>query len=791
MTRNDDITKAVNAAINSSSTDRDAKYWNTEIRTAKKKIAPWHTQAEKVLDKYLDKRDAFDEGAKNFNLFNSNIGIMQSALYARMPEPDVSRRHRDAKDQVGRVASIILQRALTYELANDHYFDSTAKNIIIDRLITGAGVGWVRYELETSQAAPADDFQLTDDENDLNDAVQPEPVIDDESTPIDYVHWKDFLWSPARTWDEVRWVARRVFMDRQALKERFGDEIAASISMDSEDKDAKSDSAEVVVEEAQVYEVWDKTTKTVYFVCLSYDDLLDHKEDPLGLPGFFPTAKPLFGLVTTGELLPRPDYVLIQDQYGELNKINTRISIITDAIRVVGVYDQKQTGLGKMLSDTAENEMVPVENWASFVEGNGIKGSMDFLPTQPLAEVLATLQKAREETKSQIYELTGISDIIRGQSQQYVTAQAESMKGQYASLRLTTLQQAVAEYFSALINLKAHLICKFYEPQRIMERCGKLFDNDLPYVNDALALLKNEGLRHFRVNVSVDSLQMADWNADKQGKTEVLMAVTQFMSQVLPGVKETPDLAPLALEMLRWGISGHKGAATIEGVIEDGLRDLEKAAQQKAHTPPPPPPPSPEQIKLQMEQARMQSDMQLAQAKMAADQERAKDQLALDQSRAAAEAQIAQIKAQAEASQAQMENQLAERKLALEEAKVELDRQRLILESKRLVADLHLKVAGTQSTTANGMASLDQGASIDDVLPMRGMDESVQNLVSQERERHFNKGEFLNVASQMLNEMRSLTDGLSDALNTAVTTPMPEQKIEIIKTDNGLTGTIK
>lgn len=131
-----------------------------------------------------------------------------------------------------------------------------------------------------------------------------------------------------------------------------------------------------------------------------------------------------------------------------------------------------------------------------------------------------------------------------------------------------------------------------------------------------------------------------------------------------------------------------------------------------------------------------------------------------------------------------MENQLAERKLALEEVK-------LRLEEKKLVADIHLKSAQNSASTLSGMSSLDQGASVDDILPLDGMDSQVQNLVAQERGRHFSKDEFIQLASQMLSQMQTLADGISDAINTAVTTPMPEQKIEITKTDNGLTGTIK
>lgn len=690
MSRIEDIDKALQDAVTQSTKDRDARYWIAELAAAKKKVQKWHRQGDIVVDKFLDKRGTFETNARHCNLFPANAVILQSALYARIPQPDVSRRYRDPKDQVGRVASLILQRVLSYELDTDNYFDTTAKNIILDRIVAGAGVGWVRYDVETSAPEVPIDFQITDDQDELTEQISFEPIIDDENTPIDYVHWKDFFWSPARTWDEVRWVARRVFMDERALINRFGDELALGIPMRGDESDQSKTKVEdtYTTSQAEIYEIWDKTTKTAYFVCLDCDYLLDEKEDPLGLPGFFPTAKPLFANVTTNDLLPLPDYVLVQDQYEQLNELNQRISTITESIRVVGVYDSKHSELKSMLTDAAENEMIPVTSWQSFSENGGLRGAMDFMPTRPMAEVLQPLYRAVAETKAQIYELTGISDIVRGQSQQYVTAQAESMKGQYASLRLTTMQQSVAEYFSGLINLKAHLICKFYEPERILQRCGALFDNDLPYVAEAIALLKDQGLRHFRINVSVDSLQMPDWNADKQSKTELLMSISQFMGQALPVAQKTPELAPLLLNLLRFGVTGYKGAAPIEGVIEDGLRDLEKAAQQKAMTPPAPQKPSPDEIKLQLEQMRTQVDIQVAQGKMAADQERAKDQLALDQSRAANEAQIAQIKAQADADKARLDAEIAMRKLALEEAKLELERQRLALEHQKLAAQM-------------------------------------------------------------------------------------------------------
>lgn len=784
MSRKEHITQAITEHLTHSEVERDGKFWIGEIYAAQKKIKQWQERAKKTYEIYVDKAGS-ESKAVNLNLFNSNTSILLAALYARIPEPDVARRFHDSTDQVGRVASMILQRALSYELETDHYFDTVAKNIILDRLVAGAGVGWVRYDCESheEEISPAlGDFQLTDSQDELTEDVEPETktVIDHEDTPIDYVHWKDFFWSPARTWDEVTWVARRVYMDRQALISRFGEDTAKLIPVATDEtNDSKVKLGEAVTGKSEIYEVWDKTTKTVYFVSLQCDELLDEVEDPLGLTSFFPTPKPLFANLTTEELMPVPDYTLHQTLYKQAENLNNRITKLTSTIRTVGVFDKKQGQLQQLLSETPESEMIGVENWQNFSEAGGMKGSMDFLPIEQPAAVLANLRAELQSTKEQIYELTGISDIIRGESQQYVTAQAESMKGQYASSRILPLQQSIAQYFSELINLKAQIICKLYEPQRILERAGQLFPSDMPYVQSAIDLLKNEGLLHFRVVISVDSLQMPDWNADKKSKTELLTAVTQYMGQVIPAAQATPELAPLALTMLGFAVTGYKGADQIEGVIEDMKRQLTQLAQQKAANPQPPKP-SPEEVQLQLQQAKMQ-----------ADQERAKDQLALDQQRAASDAQIAQMKAQSD-------NQLAAQKLQLEQAKIDLERQRLILEQKKLVADVHLKMNAPAATTAAGMQAIDNGASMDQVLPMGDMDSQVQNLVAQERDRHFSKDEFMSLAGQMLHEMRSVADearataaSLHEAINTAVNAPMPAQTIEIMKTDNGLRGTIQ
>ena len=48
-------------------------------------------------------------------------------------------------------------------------------------------------------------------------------------------------------------------------------------------------------------------------------ELIDERDDPLGVEGFFPCPKPLYATTTSDTLVPVPDFVLYQDQAMELD----------------------------------------------------------------------------------------------------------------------------------------------------------------------------------------------------------------------------------------------------------------------------------------------------------------------------------------------------------------------------------------------------------------------------------------------------------------------------------------
>jgi hypothetical protein len=609
-------------------------------------FAKWMARTKKIIKRYRDdtRGQTLTESAK-FNILWSNVQTLKPAVYAKLPKADISRRFGD-NDPVGRVAAQLVERAIDFEI--EHYPDyrSTMAYAVEDRFLGGRGTAWVRYEPHTAPIGLEDDgVSITPDIEQGEGAPPNLERIEYECAPVDYVHWRDFGHSPARTWEEVGQVWRWVFMTREALVERFGEDVARRIPLDSgpEPLNAYNENKRLY-NRAKICELWDKETEKVYWFSKGMPEIIDERDDPLGLEGFFPCPKPLYATTTSDTLVPVPDFVLYQDQAMELDILSDRIDGLVKALRVRGVYDSSQPALQRLMTEGDNNALIPVDKWMAFSEKGGLKGSIDLLPLDTLANALLQCYRAREDIKSQIYEITGISDIIRGTSFASETATAQQIKGQYAGLRLRSMQEDVALFASELIRLKSQVMCMKYQPETILAYAAaqQMTPADQQLIPQALELLRNKPLRNFRVDIAADSLVMLDENQNKQDRMQFLQAFGGFLAQALPVGQASPQMVPMMMELLRFGMQAFKAARPIEGQIDATLQQLAQAAQQR------PPEEQGKQAELQakgqLESSKMQMQSALKQAEMqhAMQMEQMKNQakMAMEQQKMNFEAQL-------------------------------------------------------------------------------------------------------------------------------------------------------
>ena len=686
----------------------EAKFWMGQLALAEADHRDWIKNGKGVVERYKGEKERTAKGNKRFNILFSNVETLKAALFARMAKPDIRRRFAD-RDAVGRQVAEIVERASIY--CDDSYdSDREFEAALEDYLLPGRGIVKVCYEAETTEG------------DDKKEYVAKQELYDE------HVCWDDFRHEPGKKWTKLTWIAFRHLMNRAALRENFENSLGAEeigkIPLNWTPK-ADDDKLPDAYKRAEVWEVWDKDTRTRVWVVQGYDSLLRKDPDPYGLEDFFPCAEPLQAITANDTFIPRPEFECYRDQADGLDEIEGRIDRLTRALKRRGVYDATITEL-KRLAKAADNEFIPVKNYADLTTKGGLAAAFQSEDLSIIAQVLSELHTQRDLRVQTIYEVVGIADIMRGSSDPRETLGAQKIKAQFGGNRLKKRQDKVQKWIRNTLRLKAEIIAEHFEPQKLAEMTGFTWEpippqppmlpgmsgpgmsqpmpsgqpgvmsptngmpigqpgmggmqpgqgmmpqtgsppgvqtglpietNSQPSVEgkitpEMIAILRNDKLRSYRIDVETDSTVFEDAEAEKTARTELLKSLSEFVTAWMPILQVQPKLLPLAFELLAFGVRGFKAGRQIEESIEQAKLQLEEAAKQ-------PPPPSPEQQKIEADKEAMAVKLQADQQKQLADLQMKQAELELE--------------AQDRAQQLQFEQQKHEQEMQFEREKHQME----------------------------------------------------------------------------------------------------------------------
>lgn len=720
----------------------ETAYYRAIIQQYDKLAEPWHKRGKRIVDRYMDKRSDRQVNRLKYNILWSNIENLKPAIYARTPKPEVERRFLD-KDPVGRCAADALERTLSYYL-HVTPFGSVMRQTRLDYLLVGRGVPWVRYvptfrqiaktdEVQEGEEAPlapaAGSGQITEDVSPGDD--EPLEEIDYEDVIADYVHWQDFGHNVARTWEEVFVVWRWVYLTREQMKIR-GFKDWNQIPLDHCDKELK-DVAGDDGKKASVCEIWDKNKRRVFWIAKSWPKYLDDREDPLQLDRFFPCSEPMYATLSNDSLIPVPDYAEYQDQAQELDELTNRIGLMQKAVKAAGVYDASQPAIKRLLSEGVENQLIPVDSWAALAEKGGLKNIVELLPMQEIAATLLILYETRDKVLSDLYQITGLSDLIRGDTKASETATAQQIKSNFINLRLSEKQREMQRLARNTIEIMGNIIARHFTLDTIKRVSGlQLFTDaekqaihaamtmaqapaippqsasgqsalqgspggapqqpaapqlppeiqerlEQPSWEQVYALLQDNPDRSFRISIETDSTIESDQQEEQAAASQFVTAIGGFLQQAEQAAGN-PDVARFLGEMLSWACRRWPISRDLQGSIDALTEKLAKTAAN-----PPPPKPDPEMAKVQQQgeiaKAQQQQDAQRFQAETQLEQMKAQMATQAEAAKAEREQQMEAFKAhldaqneqrKADAANAQMQHQ-SMLDAMLERFKAELD----------------------------------------------------------------------------------------------------------------------
>jgi hypothetical protein len=614
------LEKAVKAAETGEKTLEDVqKFWTKEINAATKMVEKWRKTGDNIVNRYEGLPSAFtddrlDTQRTTLNMFHSNTATLEAMLYGNTPKIEVSRRYADPNDDVGRVAAEMMERLLNLDIsAHPETIDGVFKSVLQDRLLPGLGCARVRYEVDIAKTTTPEGVEVEQ--------------LNSEDAVIDYWFWGDVLWSWARSWAEVRWVAFRNYLTKEEVEARFPDfdtdtlSFVPQVAAASDDNSTGAEDEGSVCEKTEIWEIWNKDKREVVWYSNGASEVLEVKPDPLKLSEFFPCPPFMLANPTTRKLMPTPDFKLAEDLYNEIDVLTHRIQMLTSAVKAVGVYDASAgDGLKRVFQEGTDNTLIPVDTWAVFAEKGGMQGTVDWLPIQDIVNAMDKLRDLRNEQIQLLQQVTGMADVMRGDlSNQYEGVGQSQMKAKFAAFRVQALQEQFATFASALMQIKAEVISRHFSPETIFKRANIQHTLDVETAAQAIELIKQPEDLALRVVIRPESVAMTDFAALRDERVGFLNALSTFMQSAAPLLESDPTTKPFLLQLLQWTLSGFKGSQEIEGVIDRAIHASMEAEQQRAGQPP-----EPTEAQLRMQELQMQGQMEMA-------KEQAKSQAAMQQ----------------------------------------------------------------------------------------------------------------------------------------------------------------
>lgn len=539
--------------MNEKSEREQMEEWLAKIADAEKEYQPYYDLIDETRNFY---KDGKKPRSGRYNIFWSTIETLKPFLYFKQPQFYVERQNKSA-GKVERAACIILEKALAWNLAQFD-FDSVIRYARNDFLISGTGLVWEQYRPEfagvANPLAPEETLQ----------------VKSEEKVESVYVDPKDFLTdcTTAGVWEEIGWLARKIHMDAEDAARDFG----------ADDIRVKG--------EICVYEIWDKKTRRVYWLSKACPGrFLRTSGDVWGVRGFFPCPKPIWATQTNDSLIPVPDYCLIKEMLNELNGINSRMKLTMQALKVSGAYDNAFPELADILSKDVT--LVSVNDFAKLRESGGIRGIVDFVPLEQYVSALEQLARRRQDVIAGIFDITGVSDIMRGSSSAGETATAVVKKTNFGTLRNQDRQNDMQRFIRDLLRIKAEIICEYFSADKLTAFLPEELKNDPGVAEAAVRLLKTEKLRGMMF--SVETCTVLNQTEENAATLAAVESIGRMVREALTTVSQQPKLLPLYKSMVEAVTATMPRARCFETVLEKVFGSIE----QELSSPPAPRPAQP------------------------------------------------------------------------------------------------------------------------------------------------------------------------------------------------------
>ena len=711
-----------------------AAYWQSRIDSVKKNenYRKWKHKSEVLVSRFGGDSFNIDQISKQlntikdtdvsgYNLLLRNIKIRLPYLLPYIPSVTVDRQNDD-KDSPAKYAAIILER-IANNAVKKLNLDKILKSTKLYAEIFGWATPWLRYEQKTATRVVEVVDELTG-----TVAQMEEEFVESECIEVDLVNPNDLFFDPQKTQEKIKWVGRKVCMTREDFKAKFPDKNeddfsfgepatddeenkAAKVSADAEGKRLPQDT-----DVCEIYEIWDKKSKKIYFYCPvsqnGNDDLLAVLDYPCDID--FPCPLPLMYDEYPNTIFTPSRHSQFLTQYKQVDYITESINKIIPTLWVNGFYAKDLVGLDKAFNKTNENAMVgikiPTELMAKFPNAS-LKDFVVVFDRAAQTTILTNLYDTRERIIGDIQRGLGIIGLMEGQTNVQEGVQTNKIKGTFGTLWVQEDQKCVAEFLVRFFNLYLAMAAQMFEPETLIEESAlyeledyKQYQEKVRAANAqmmqgqpaempedpfvaAIELIKNNELRNIRLDIATEDTKSY---VDAEYKAQLGELQTSIINglQTFGNIVQTnPEFAKVFKSLLMANVRAQRIGKQFETEMESGIDFAIESIQQKAANPSKPQP-DPTVVAA----AQIDAQKTIEKAKIDA-QTKERIEAAKLQVNTAKDGNKTLTEAELRLRELELERQELERKIAKDAADIDIDQQNIELKREELDLENALSIA--------------------------------------------------------------------------------------------------
>lgn len=575
----------------------------------------------------LDKRRMWNK----FPLWWVTWKIRQPLTFARMPIPVLKDTQGD--DPLGRTACVIGERLARGILKTFDAFPEFSA-AIDDFLITNFGWGhWCYRRVESTEDEKIRLLQLQPAEGDpqappmfMTPDGQPvsEPLFDEFGAPYmlsgqqievenEEVYFEAGVYAALYTdADALRWnqVEDIAFQNNYSYREfikKFGKEALGTLKQGDVVKYKNGDPITVYEYHCKPERIvkWFADDSTDFITPVLYreaslqegqevepgQDSEAEEEDIFQLSGFFPCTKPLLINCSTTSFWPTPEFFQLYDILDDINQIVKRMILLTKAIRIRFFFDSSIPVLQQLIGETGEGGGIGVPNLEqALISGKGdLRNLVAYFPVDVMTTGLGNMYVAYDQRLNMYYQLTGMSELIRGQTSDVEKTFGErQLEGKFAMNRFEPFQRLVQEWIKENYELGLEMALKLFSDKSLDEYITPqtLDKEDKQRYSQALDLLKTNHKRRFRVDFETDSTIQINQEWKKKQAIDLANTLTKAMESVAKVAETQPELAKTELKTLKYLLGEFADGKLFVDELQEAIDQvIEKSFQPKPPEP--------------------------------------------------------------------------------------------------------------------------------------------------------------------------------------------------------------